>query len=78
MADKHLTPRMSSVLGYASAVADQYGHDYIGTEHVLLGLLAEEHGVAGRVLRDLGVADEAVRWLRAGMEGNGDSPASAP
>ena len=59
---------MSEVFGYARAVADQYGHNHIGTEHVLLGLLADENGIAGRVLRDLGVADEAAKRVRGIIE----------
>jgi ATP-dependent Clp protease ATP-binding subunit ClpC len=51
---------MSQVLGYAYAVADQYGHDYIGTEQILLGLLADNDGIAAKVLSDLGVADEVA------------------
>jgi hypothetical protein len=36
------------------------GHEYIGTEHLLLGLLAEPNGIAGRALIELGVADDAA------------------
>jgi hypothetical protein len=63
---------MSKVFGYASAVADQHGHDYIGTGHVLLGLLADDGGIAASVLRDLGIADEATRRLRVLMEAGGN------
>jgi ClpA/ClpB-like protein len=54
--EKSFSPRMSQVFGYASAVADQYGHNHIGTEHVLLGLLASDGGVARHVLEELGAA----------------------
>ena len=66
--DKTFTPRVSQVLGYASAVADQYGHNYIGTEHILLGLLANGNGVAAHVLCELGVAEEAATRVRAIIE----------
>lgn len=44
--------------------ATQYGHQHIGTEHLLLGLLAEPDGIAAMVLRDLGVADETATRVR--------------
>jgi ATP-dependent Clp protease ATP-binding subunit ClpA len=69
--EKSFTPRMSQVFGYASAMADQYGHDHIGTEHVLLGLLASNGGVARHVLEELGVADEAARRVRSIIESDG-------
>jgi hypothetical protein len=52
----------------ASAVVDKCGHDYIGTEYVLLGLLASNGGVATHVLQELGVADEAATRVRAIIE----------
>jgi ATP-dependent Clp protease ATP-binding subunit ClpC len=52
-------------------VADEYGHSFIGTEHILLGLLAERHGMAGRVLGELGVVEEAIKRTRAIMESDG-------
>jgi ATP-dependent Clp protease ATP-binding subunit ClpC len=56
-----LTPRMEQVLRIAAAEAKALDHKYIGTEHLFLGLLREEEGVAGRVLRTLGVDVEATR-----------------
>ena len=49
------------VVVLAQEEADALGHDYIGTEHLLLGLLAEKEGLAGRVLGSLGVTGEAIR-----------------
>ncbi|MBW3580669.1 MAG: Clp protease [Actinobacteria bacterium] len=49
------------VLVLAQAGAFNLGHDYIGTEHLLLGLLGEEEGVAASVLGRSGLTDEAVR-----------------
>src|SRR5918992_4305334 len=43
---KHLTPRMLSVVAAAAAEAERRRHTYIGTEHTLLGLLSEPHGIA--------------------------------
>jgi hypothetical protein len=45
------------------------GHNYIGTEHMLLGLLAEEHGLGGQTLRDLGLTTDGVeQWLLPALE----------
>jgi ATP-dependent Clp protease ATP-binding subunit ClpA len=45
----------------AQAEARSMGHAYIGTEHLLLGLLGEEHGIAARILRAAGITAAAVR-----------------
>ena len=58
------TPRAKKVLELALREALQLGHNYIGTEHILLGVLAEEDGIGGRTLIELGVTKERVReWL---------------
>lgn len=49
------TPRSKRVMELALDEARTLGHNYIGTEHILLGLLREEEGVASKVLRNLGV-----------------------
>ncbi len=55
------TPRAKRVLQFAASEARELHHNYIGTEHLLLGLLREEEGVAAQVLRTLGVDIESVR-----------------
>ncbi|MGH3145900.1 MAG: Clp protease N-terminal domain-containing protein [Rubrobacter sp.] len=55
------TPRTGKVLQLALMEAMQLDHDYVGTEHVLLGLVRESEGVAARVLSNLDVDPEAVR-----------------
>jgi ATP-dependent Clp protease ATP-binding subunit ClpC len=55
------TPRAKKVLELSLREALQLGHNYIGTEHILLGLLREEEGVAAQVLRKLGADLEAAR-----------------
>jgi thiamine-phosphate pyrophosphorylase len=50
-----LTPRVKKALEYAAKEARELGHNYVGTEHMLLGLLHEEEGVAGQVLRNLDI-----------------------
>ena len=54
------TPRAKKVLELASQEASQLKHNYIGTEHILLGLIKEGSGVAIRILADLGVNPEDV------------------
>lgn len=49
------TPRCKRLLEFAWDEARQLGHNYIGTEHILLGLIREGEGVAGRVLGNLNV-----------------------
>jgi len=56
-----LTPRTKRVIEIAVEEARRLGHHYIGTEHLLLGLLREEDGVAVDVLRRLGAPPEKVR-----------------
>ncbi|MBI4655207.1 MAG: ATP-dependent Clp protease ATP-binding subunit [Elusimicrobia bacterium] len=55
------TPRAKKVLEYAVEEAQKMGHSYIGTEHILMGLIREEEGVAARVLENLGLKLETVR-----------------
>jgi ATP-dependent Clp protease ATP-binding subunit ClpC len=55
------TPRVKKVLALAGREAKQLNHSYIGTEHLLLGLLREDEGVAARVLKSLDVDIERVR-----------------
>ncbi|MBI2976980.1 MAG: ATP-dependent Clp protease ATP-binding subunit [Chloroflexi bacterium] len=57
MSDKmqRFTQRARRVLSLAQEEAERLRHNYIGTEHLLLGLMREEGGVAGRVLRELGL-----------------------
>ncbi|MDQ6772350.1 MAG: hypothetical protein M3024_05085 [Candidatus Dormibacteraeota bacterium] len=55
------TDRATKVLTLAQEEAESSGHNYIGTEHVLLGLLLVEEGLAARALRNLGVEIGPVR-----------------
>lgn len=48
------TPRVKKVIEYAVEEARLLGHHYIGSEHLLLGLLREEEGIGGKILRSLG------------------------
>jgi hypothetical protein len=55
------TPRVKKVLALAAKEAKNLNHTYVGTEHILLGLLGEDGGVAGRVLKNLDVNIEQTR-----------------
>ena len=55
------TPRVKKVLALASKEAKALNHTYVGTEHILLGLLREGDGVAARVLKNLDVDIEQTR-----------------
>ncbi len=56
-----LTARAKTALELAVAEADSLGHGFVGTEHVLLGLLRDEEGLAVLVLRELDVGAKNVR-----------------
>ncbi|MBN1681648.1 MAG: ATP-dependent Clp protease ATP-binding subunit [Anaerolineae bacterium] len=60
---ERFTQRARRVLSLAQEEAERMQHGYIGTEHLLLGLMREEGGVAGRVLRDLGMRPHQVQNL---------------
>ena len=55
------TPRVKKVLALAGKEAKQLNHSYVGTEHILLGLLREGEGVAARVLKSLEVDIQRTR-----------------
>ncbi len=55
------TPRARKVVEYAIEEARNFNHNYVGTDHLLLGLLREEDGIAGQVLVRLGMKVETVR-----------------
>ncbi|MBU0677460.1 MAG: ATP-dependent Clp protease ATP-binding subunit [Verrucomicrobia bacterium] len=61
MGNVPFTPRVKKVLALAGSEARSLHHSYVGTEHILLGLLREGEGVAARVLQNLGVDLEQTR-----------------
>jgi ATP-dependent Clp protease ATP-binding subunit ClpC len=65
------TPRAKKVLELALREAQSLGHHYIGTEHLLLGLVRENEGVAVRILLELGADAEKVRGEIIGMLSGG-------
>ncbi len=56
---------------HAERIAAEYGHNYIGTEHLLIALAADPDGIAGQVLQDLGVRDDAASRTRSIIESEG-------
>lgn len=57
------TPQAKNVLILANRVAREYGHNNIGTEHLLVGLLKETDGTAGMVLNEAGVSEKKIMML---------------
>ncbi len=70
------TPRAKRVLELSWDEARQLGHNYIGTEHLLLGLIREGEGVAARVLENLGVDLNKIRTNVVKMLGESKSQAA--
>lgn len=70
--DLKLTPRAKRVIDLAYDEARQLNNNYIGTEHLLLGLIREEKGLAGRVLARLGVDLERTRSAVIALQENKD------
>ncbi|QGJ69068.1 ATP-dependent Clp protease ATP-binding subunit ClpC [Planctomycetales bacterium 10988] len=65
------TPRAKKVFEYATEEARNLNHNYVGTEHILLGLLREQEGVAAQVLINLGLKLEEVREEVLNLLGHG-------
>ena len=70
---ERFTQRARRVLGLAHQEAERMRHNYIGTEHLLLGLIREEGGVAGRVLRELGLDANRVQEVVERLVGPGQA-----
>ena len=78
--DLPYTSRAKKVLELAMTEARELDHEYVGTEHLLLGLLREERGIAAQVLKSLGAGVDAVRaealtLLGTSMPGRTDATA---
>src|ERR1700760_4624422 len=76
------TPRAKKVIEYSIEEARNLNHNYVGTEHLLLGLLREQEGVAAQVLMNLGlkleeVREEVLNLLGAGVESEGTNAGEA-
>ncbi|MDO9542194.1 MAG: ATP-dependent Clp protease ATP-binding subunit [Kiritimatiellia bacterium] len=78
-----MTPRAKKVLALAAAEAGELNHNYVGTEHILLGLLREDEGVAARVLKNLNVdldraRVEVMKLLNPDYEGHEEAGLATP
>ena len=74
MHENKFTPRAEEALRLAQEAAEEMGHGYVGTEHLLLGLIREEEGIAHRVMCEYGLTDEMIctvleRSMGRGMSG---------
>ncbi|MEX2181121.1 MAG: ATP-dependent Clp protease ATP-binding subunit [Gemmatimonadaceae bacterium] len=76
--DLPYTSRAKKVLELAMGEARELNHSYVGTEHLLLGLLREEKGIAAQVLTDAGVNLEAARAETLRLLGTEMPPGGAP
>jgi hypothetical protein len=72
---ERFTERSRKVMALAQEEATRFNHNYIGTEHLLLGLVSEGDGVAARVLTNLGVRLTKVRNAVTFIVGRGEAPA---
>ena len=72
---ERFTDRARRVVVLAQEEARTLNHDYIGTEHLLLGLIHEGQGVAAKALESLGISDEAVTQRINEIVGRGKKPA---
>ena len=79
-----VTPRVKSALGRAFAASHELGHSYVGPEHLLIGLAEEAEGIAGDILRRLGLTPQAIRQQvtkvvgRGAEEGRVETPTNTP
>jgi len=74
---ERFTEPARQVIVFAVEEARSLRHSYIGTEHILLGLLREEHGIAARVLDSVDIRVEPVRGQVVGIVGRGEEAVSA-
>lgn len=66
------TANAAAAIQFSANTAEELKHNYIGTEHILLGLLKEEEGIAGKVLNQHGVTAEKVEKLVSQLIGSGN------
>jgi len=70
----YMTPRVKHVLELAIQVANHMNHNYVGTEHILLGLLSDGSGVAVAILRAMNIrSNDVVEAIRSILGSNKDS-----
>ena len=83
MMENKFTPRAEESLRLAQEAAEEMGHGYVGSEHLLLGLMREEEGIAHRVLEEAGLTDDMIcdvlhRSVGTGLSGAAPSQGLTP
>ena len=83
MNERKFTPRAEEALRLAQESAEELGHGYVGTEHLLLGLVREEEGIAHRTLSEAGLTDDVIcgilqRSMGTGLSGAAPSQGLSP
>ena len=58
--ENQFTPRAEEALRLAQEAAEEMGHGYVGCEHILLGLMREEDGIAHRVMQEYGMTEDMI------------------
>ena len=83
MNENKFTPRAEEALRLSQEAAGELGHGYVGTEHLLLGLIREEEGLAHEVLTEAGLTDDMIveiikRSVGAGLPGSNPAQGLTP
>ena len=83
MNENKFTPRAEEALRLSQEAAGDLGHGYVGTEHLLLGLIREEDGIAHSVLMEAGLNDEMIveiikKSVGAGLPGSNPAQGLTP
>jgi ATP-dependent Clp protease ATP-binding subunit ClpC len=83
MNEKKFTPRAEEALRLAQEAAGELGHGYVGTEHLLVGLIREEEGMAHTVLTEAGLTDDMIveiirKSVGAGLPGSNPAQGLTP
>ena len=69
--ERPMTPRAKRVLSLAVKEAQELGHNFVGTEHILLGLIIEEEGIANQVMEAAGISQNKIRSTVLNLLGEG-------
>ncbi|MEA3507203.1 MAG: ATP-dependent Clp protease ATP-binding subunit [Elusimicrobiota bacterium] len=82
--ERPMTPRAKRVLSLAVKEANELGHNFVGTEHILLGLIRENEGIANQVLKGAGLSRGKIKKTvlnllgQAGFQGGGEMSLGSP
>ena len=74
--ENKFTPRAEEALRLAQEAAEEMGHGYVGCEHILLGLMREEDGIAHRVMQEYGMTEDMICTVLERSVGKGLSGAA--